>query len=176
MYTHLYVSKAQALRVISALGIPEAALTGPDPVRLESGIDATMESTLLPELFINGHPIQQFGHVDMEGPFVLKFPRYLPRLPQLLDTLDLQILVAEIVRLNSAPTKAQAGYYEDKSNGFFATVERVVPTKQRSGEVLEAVYAENIRVAALSLEHVQHAHTRLSEGKMECCYLVNAFE
>lgn len=170
MYTHVFVSPEDAKLLFIAFARRPLR---PGEVGVVTG--ATLEEhfaecsqTYLAKL------AAMLEQVRSEDLFVLKFDRYLPHLP--VELLDMGIVPAkvEIVRFNSAPTSARAGYYEVSSEGLTATVERIVPT-QHDRSKPAGVYAQNIRVSGPSLEAVQEFHSKLCEG-LHARALVNAFE
>lgn len=109
------------------------------------------------------------------GHFILKFREYLADLPIELYGLDIDPVRAEIRRLNNAPVKAKAGYYEDEKSGFSATIERVFPQGHGHFPNMSPAYVQNITVSGPTLRLVQEFNTKLSIGSYNR-FLVNAFE
>lgn len=110
-----------------------------------------------------------------EGLFVLNFDRYLAHVPPEIKVSGVSVVRAEIKRFNSAPTKARAGYYEDSTTGFSATVERTFPAQHDHYRKSVPLYAQNIVVAGPSLTDAQEFNSKLSCGFFNR-FLVNAFE
>ncbi|HMI09970.1 MAG TPA: hypothetical protein VK497_06250 [Candidatus Saccharimonadales bacterium] len=168
VYTHLSIDKDDAATLFDAL----ASKPG------EFG--AVTRATL--DLHFADFCEVYFGALDASmwvervgGRFSLRFNRYLPHMPELLLEREVKIVQAEIRRINSAPTKARAGYYEDRSMGFFAFVERVCPNLQNSYKTSVPLYAQNITVGGPSLAKAQMFNSKLSCGHYGR-FLVNAFE
>lgn len=164
MYTHVYVSSDDAERLF-------AAFKGKDkPESFENYIDS-YNMCFLPKLGA------QLEIVRSSGLFVLKFDHYLPHLPADLINMEIVPVKVEIIRMNSAPTKARAGYYAVPSKGLEATVERIFPTQSsdKRRKPVAPLYAQNIRVTGPSLAKVQEFNSKLSMGFYTRA-LVNAFE
>lgn len=117
----------------------------------------------------------QLEIVYQKGLFVLRFDDYLAHIPRKLNEIDVSIAQAEIKRLNSAPTKARAGYYEDTVTGFAATVERTFPIQHIYYRKQAPLYAQNITVVGPSLAKAQEFNSKLSCGFFNR-FLVDAFE
>lgn len=109
--------------------------------------------------------------------YVLKFNGYLSRMPAILTSLHIIPIAVEVVRFNSAPTSARAGYYESFSAGFSALVERIFPVQYNGGSAVKVapLYAQNIRVKARTLDEALDFNSRLSAGLLGE-FMVNAFE
>ena len=73
------------------------------------------------------------------------------------------VVRAEIVRHNSAPTRACGGYYEEELRGLSATVEPICASGADGKPI--AVHGQNITVAGPSLRAVQEFHSKLSRGR-----------
>ncbi len=167
MYTHLYVSYTDAERLFKKFGRKP----------LGPGESGCVTRSTLDEHF------SEFGmtYIDRldaslepdrtDDTFVLKFSKYLPHVPRELVEMGIKVLRVEMVRYNSAPTSARAGYYESLT-GFTATVENVVSTQ--NGKRVGA-YAQNITLTGPSLMAAQQFNSQLSEGGSNHL-LVNAFE
>lgn len=173
MYTHVYVSRKDAKRLFATfarkpLGPGECGVVT-EPT-LEKHF-AQYSQTYLDKL------AAQLEDVRSEDLFVLKFDHYLPHLPTKLVDMEIEPLKVEIVRMNSAPTKARAGYYEVPSKGLVASVERVFPTQYTNSgsNKMAPLYAQNIRVSGPSLKAAQEFHSKISMGFYSRS-LVNAFE
>lgn len=171
MYTHLYVSHEDADRLFIAFA-PKPLGPG------ECG--AVTEATLDEHFSKYGQTYLAKFDATLEqdrvnARYVLKFRQYLAHPPRELVDIQITVIQAEIVRFNSAPTKAKAGYYENPANGFSATVERVFPTQHDQYKKPIPLYAQNITVCGPTLEAVQDFNTRLSAGWWKR-FLVNAFE
>lgn len=173
MYTHVYVSRKDAEQLFAAFARKPL---GPGECGVET--EATLEKhfaqysqTYFDKL------AAQFEDVRSEDLFMLKFNHYLPHLPTELVGMEIQPVKVEIVRMNSAPTKARAGYYEVPSKGLAATVERVFPAQYTNGgrEKIPPLYTQNIRVSGPSLKAAQDFNSKLSMG-FYARSLVNAFE
>jgi hypothetical protein len=153
MYTHLFITKEDAERLHNTFvykPIPRAEiglLTRPFKEHFR----------VYTEVYID--VLEANMRIDKaHGGFVLEFGRYIPCLPGPLEELNIVPVLAEIRRFNNAPTRAPAGYYEDRQYGLYATIEEVVP----SGG---SVCAQNLVVSAPSLEDVQDFNERLSKGE-----------
>lgn len=171
VYTHLYINRNDARKLFDAFA--------PKPLK-----DGQFGAVTLPSFDAHfsefrGTYLSKLGamleHERAEEMFVLKFDHYLARVPAELDKLEVIVVKAEIRRYNSAPTKARAGYYEDRQTGFYATVERVFPTQRDQHTKPAPLYAQNIIVSGHSLADVQKFNTNLSCG-FYARFLVNAFE
>ena len=171
MYTHIYVGKADAERLFK-----EFARKSLKPGETGTVTRATLDAhfaefgmTYLPRLA---------AELEVERSkelYVLKFRKYLAHLPQEFAGMEIEVVKAEIVRFNSAPTGARSGYYENPKSGFIATVERVFPTQNDQYMKPAPLYAQNITVSGPSLAAVQEFNSKLSMGAYSR-FLVNAFE
>ena len=171
MFTHLYVTRDDAGNLFKEFASKPLS-EGQSGVVTRATLDAHFAEfgeTYLRELGA------ALAAVPSEGLFVLKFGKYLAHLPQEFARLEVLVVRAEILRMNSALTQARAGYYEDTESGLIATVERVFPTTQRQDKGLTPLYVQNIMVSGPSLSRVQDFNTGLSCGHYEH-FLVNAFE
>ena len=171
MYTHLHVSTTDADKLFTAfarkpLGPGEFGAVTEATLALHF---AQYSQTYLDKL---GATLEEDRST---GLFVLKFREYLAHLPQELFDMKIEVVKAEIVRFNSAPTRARAGYYENKKVGFTAVVERVFPTKHDQYKKPIQLYVQNITVSGPSLSAVQDFNTKVSTGSYNR-FLVNAFE
>lgn len=170
MFTHLYVSEADAKRLFEAFAPKPLA-----PGQFGAMTEATFERHF--ELYSSTHLGKLGASLDSEEPegcYALKFREYVAHMPRELVDMGIELLRAEILRYHSAPTKARAGYYEDPASGFTATVERFFPTQAVSNNPVP-LYAQNIRVSGPSLKAAQEFNSKLSSGSFNR-FLVNAFE
>jgi hypothetical protein len=181
VYTHLYVAPADAKKLFLAFA-RKPLQPGQSGVVTRESFEEHFDEfsmTYLPKL-------EAALHEDSatDG-FVLKFGRYLAELPSELVDLEVVPTMAEIVRMNSAPTRARAGYYKAPRLGCSATVERIRATKpvtpsRENRLVLEVLVdtllnAQNIWVYGPTLEAAQKFNSKLSTGSTRR-FLVNAFE
>lgn len=107
--------------------------------------------------------------------FSLRFRKYLPEVPQALQCMGIEIVGAEIVRFQSAPTRARAGFYHWTPRNATATVERVFPTQHDQYKKPIPLYAQNIHVRAQSLKDAQEFNSKLSQGHFNR-FLVDPWE
>ncbi len=177
MFTHLYISHAEARRFF------ERFAWKPDShgVTMRSTLDAHFADFSEAGLSRLGYGTRLNRDKGPEDLFVIKFRDYLPHMPEEILDMRLRVVMAEIVRPRSAPTQARAGYYEHKPIKFNATIERIIPEQWKqtgnsvSTELSAPLYAQNIRVVGPSLAKVQEFNSKLSYGTF-AYYLVNAFE
>ncbi len=171
MYTHLYVSKLGAEELFKAFARKplKTGEAGPVTGATFQAHFSQYGATYLAKLPAGLEPVYS------EDLFVLKFREYLAHMPLELVDMSIEVLKAEIVRFNSAPTKARAGYYENPKIGFRATVERVFPKQRDKYKKPAPLYAQNITVSGPSLAVVQEFNSKLSMGAWNR-FLVNAFE
>ena len=166
MFVHLYVGAADAQKLFEE--------NGKDPSHALRG-DSFLEHF---NVYVECN-LRRFGailHIDRpSGLFVLKFRDYLAHLPQDFIDMEITIVKVEIVRFNSAPTSARAGYYENPKSGFTALIERVFPTQHDQYKKPVPLYAQNITVSGPSLDAAQEFNTKVSTGSYNR-FLVNAFE
>ena len=160
MYTHLYVSKADAEKLFAKLE------------RKPLGFDAHFRLTTSTYLVMLGATLEI---APPKGLFVLKFGGYLAHLPQALVDMKIEIIEAEIVRINSEPTRARPGYYESPEDGITATVERVITTTLYGNTLFAPSCADNMTVCGPSLSSVQTFNSELSTGDCDR-FLVHGFE
>lgn len=173
MYTHVYVSHKDAERLFATFA-PKPPGPGEWGVVTEPTLEkhfARFSQTYLDKL------AALLEDVRSKDLFVLKFNDYLPYLPTELVDMEIEPVKVEIVRMNSAPTKARAGYYEVPSKGLTASVERVFPTQYTNNgpRKMAPLYVQNIRVSGPSLKAAQEFNSKLSMG-FYARSLVNAFE
>jgi hypothetical protein len=176
VYTHLVVAKESAEKLYPMV-LEGAAYIGERQIR-EAG-DVVGE-TLDSHFHEYGIAYLKRPGCSMEldsstGMYVLKFRDYLPEVPQMLMELQIEIVGAEIVRFQSAPTKARAGFYHWRGHEATATVERVFPTQNDQYKKPAPVYAQNITVKASSLAEVIEFNSKLSQGHFNR-FLVDAWE
>lgn len=161
MFTHLFVGREGAAKLFLAYA-PKPLEEGQMGLIVEADLDQHFNR-------ISQVPLRTLDatmeRTDGGEEFILKFRRYLAHLPSELLMLEVKVLGAEIVRVNSTPTKARNGYYEDEVVGFTAVVEGVTEKGSPS---------QNITVTATTLEAAQTWHTRLVRGRCRR-QLVNAF-
>jgi hypothetical protein len=171
MYTHLYINHENAEKLFKKFA----------PKPLKSGQSGLVTMATFGEHFAkySQTPLVKLGTAlesePSRGRFVLKFDRYLPSMPQELVELGVEFIEVSIVRFNSAPIKARAGYYADPKSGFTATVDRICPRQILNGSCTTPLYAMNIFVSGPTLEAAQEFNTKLSGGSYNR-FLVNAFE
>ncbi len=170
MYTHIYTVRADAEKLFRELARKPL---GPGETGLVTHATFNEHFTAFAVTYLDKLGAQL--EINRDGLFTLKFRRYLAHLPREFYDLEIQVTRAEIVRFNSAPTRARAGYYENPKTGFTATVERVFPTQDARYKNPAPVYVQNITVSGPSLGKVQEFNTKLSEGSYGR-FLVNAFE
>ena len=171
MFTHLFTPNEDAALIFDILGRKPLR-----PGQAGAVTEATFgrHFDLYSQTYIDS--IDAILEVDNAGNrFALKFRRYLAHVPQPLIDLRVRIIGAEIVRFNSAPTKARAGYYENEKDGFTATVERSYPAPHDLPKVPVLSYVQNITVGGPNLAAVREFNTKLSTGAYNR-FLVDAFE
>ena len=171
MYTHLYFTPEDAKRLFEAYA-RKPLRPGESGAVTEATFEGHFRQYLQTYLDPIGAVLKIVRHEEL---FVLKFNDYLSRMPKLIANMGISPVRAEIVRFNSAPTRARAGFYEDSKSGFSARVERVFPEQNTHYRKSAPMYAQNIRVSGPSLEAVQRFNTRLCSGDYGR-FLVDAFE
>lgn len=171
MYTHLYINRENAEKLFKEFARKP----------LGPGENGLVTRATLGEHFteFTQTPLAKLGTAlesePSRGRFVLKFDRYLPSMPRELVELGVEPVEVSIVRFNSAPIKARAGYYADPKSGFTATVDRICPRQILNGSCTTPLYAMNIFVSGPTLEAAQEFNSQLSGGSYNR-FLVNAFE
>ena len=109
------------------------------------------------------------------GLFSLRYREYLPEVPAELVKMGIKIVGAELIRSQSAPTKARAGFYRWPQRNATATVERVFPTQHDQYKKPIPLYAQNIHIQGMSLKDVQEFNSKLAQGHFNR-FLVAAWE
>ena len=113
------------------------------------------------------------SHLD--GPFVLQFDHYLAEVPAQLAKLGITPIGAKLTRINTAPTRARAGFYRSAKQRATATVERTFPVHQQQERKLPPLYVQNIVVTADTLANAAAFNTLVSLGQANR-FLVHAWE
>lgn len=106
--------------------------------------------------------------------FYIDYTEYLTELPERLKPL-VKLARVELMRPNSAPTQARAGFYRWPDLDAQATVEHVFPARLGQTEVSTPFYVQNIKVSGPSIEDTTRLNSDLSRGLCEE-YLVHAWE
>lgn len=174
MFFHIYVTNDDAKRLFVAFA-RKPLKPGECGPMTQPTFELEFAQCLQTHLDKLGAQLEIVRSADM---FVLKFNRYLPRLPVELIDMEIVPVKVEIVRFNSAPTKARAGYYEFERTGLTAVVERIYPVqREMDGRAKKGVplYAQNIWVTGPTLAAALEHHSKLSMGSY-ARHMVNAFE